>query len=125
MWRILISILLIIAFLTISNASLSCSRKVDNFVMHDLTVTPSKVAIGEEILIEFWMDNKGFRGVLTPMILKIDGKEVQIRRVRAEERATTRGFFRVTANVTGEHTIIISDPSGTDKLSGVFVVTEP
>ena len=124
MQRIFITLLVIIALL-IGGSSFSCGREVDNFVMYDLTVTPSEVSLGEKLIIEFWVDNKGYRGVLTTMTLKIDGKEVQKRQVRAEERAATRGFFRVTANETGEHTIQIINHNGSEELNGLFKVTEP
>ena len=124
MKRIFITLLLLIT-LAIGSSSFACGKEVDNFVMYDLTVTPPEVSLGEELIIEFWMDNKSYRGVLTTMTLKVDGKEVQKRQVRAEEHSKTRGFFRVTANETGEHTIQIINHNGSEELNGLFMVMEP
>jgi len=87
-------------------------------------ITPSEATAGEYILIEFWMDNKGYHGVLDTWTLEIDGEEVQSKQVRAAERATTRAYFRITADEVGEHTVIIHG-AGNDYLSGRFTVTEP
>ena len=111
--------------LVICAAFISCSGKsTDNFIARDLTITPSEVSVGEKILVEFWIDIKGYKGVTTDMTLVIDDKAVQTKTVHAEANSTTRVYFQVTANETGRHTVSIHN-IGIDGLSAVFDVTGP
>lgn len=124
MSRMCITVLLFVSLVTCA-ASVSCSGKsTDNFIARDLIITPSEATLGEKILVEFWIDIKGYIGVTTDMTLVIDDKAVQTKTVHAEANSTTRVYFQVTANETGEHTASICNV-GIDDLSAVFKVTEP
>jgi hypothetical protein len=70
------------------------------------------------------MDNKGNRGVIATWTLEIDGEEIRSKRIRAEERAVTRGYFRITAEEAGEHSVVVRHG---DKfyLIGKYRVLEP
>ena len=103
--------------------SVSCDDKTDYFVAHDLTITPSVPEIGESVLVEFYIVNKGYKGVLSTWTLEIDGVKVAERKISADERNTTRGYFRFTADNTGNHTVRIYD-SGNEQLSGWVLVVE-
>ncbi len=102
----------------------SCNSEADNFVVRDLEITPSEVTAGEYVLFEFRMDNKGYRGVRTTWTLEIDGEEVSTKQITAEERDTTRGYFRITAEGTGRHTVVIKSGGG-DFISGEYMVRAP
>jgi hypothetical protein len=124
MLRMCITALLFVS-LVICAASVSCSgRSTDNFIARDLTITPSEATPGEKILVEFWIDIKGRMGVTTDITLAIDDKAVQTKTIHAEANSTTRVYFQVTANKTGEHTASIRNV-GINDLSAVFRVTVP
>ena len=103
--------------------SVSCNDKTDNFVTHDLTITPSTTEPGESVLVEFYMDNKGFKGVLSTWTLEIDGEKIAEKKISAERRDTTRGYFKLTAHSTGNHIVSVFN-TGDERLSGWFLVVE-
>ena len=103
--------------------SVSCDDKTDYFVAYDLTITPAVADIGESVLVEFYMDNKGYKGVLSTWTLEIDGEKVAEKTISAERRDTTRGYFKITADSTGNHTVNVSN-TGDERLSGWFLVVE-
>jgi len=116
--------LIFVVFLVACVAFISCNAKsTDNFVARDLTITPSEVSVGEKILVEFWIDLKGYRGVTTDITLAIDDRAVQAKTVHAEANSTTRVYFQVTANETGRHTASIHNV-GIEELSAVFMVKD-
>ena len=97
----------LIFFLAVCSMSVSCNTKVDNFIAGNLTVTPPVIESGEPVLFEFWMTNKGDRGVVSTWTLEIDGKRLQEKEIRAAEKSTTRGYFRITAGSAGNHTAVV------------------
>ena len=99
----------------------ACQPRSSAFHAHSLTITPSEVVVGETVLIEFWMDNSGYRGVLTEITLKIDDDVVQTKEVRARPNHSTKAFFRVRAETVGTHTVSIHNV-GIKDMSGVFTV---
>lgn len=122
MLRLYIAFFLFLS-VVISTCSISCNNKTDNFVARDLTITPSVVLPGESVLIEFYIDNKGYRGVLSTWTLEIDNNKVIEKRIRAEEGNTTRGYFTFAAGITGNHTVSVYTTAN-ERLSGWFVVTD-
>ncbi|MFC1920936.1 hypothetical protein ACFLYQ_04340 [Chloroflexota bacterium] len=123
MLRQYISVILALS-LAICSISLSCSSKIDNFTVRDLVITPSEAVAGESILFEFQMINRGNRGVLTTWTLEIDGEEIQSKRIRAEEFATTGANFSATVEGVGKHTVVIYS-EGNQSISGTFTLTGP
>jgi hypothetical protein len=107
----------------IATYAISCNDKTDNFVAHDLSITPPIIELGESVLIEFHIDNKGYRGVLSTWTLEIDNEKVTQKSIRAEERNTTRGYFTYTADSTGNHTVSVNT-AGDERLGGWFLVVD-
>ena len=42
------------------------------------------------------MDNKGDKGVLSTWTLEIDGEKIVEKKISAERRDTTRGYFKIS-----------------------------
>ena len=59
--------LVLVAALVICLAMIPGSNKpADNFIARDLIITPSEASIGEQILVEFWIDINTARLAPTP-----------------------------------------------------------
>ena len=119
----LVVVLSFLVSIIISGFAISCNDKTDYFLARDLTISPSVAEIGESVLVEFYMDNKGLKGVLSTWTLEINGEKVAEKKISAERRDTTRGYFKITADSTGNHTVSVYN-SGEERLSGWFLVVE-
>lgn len=117
--------LILLSAVAISFLSLSCdSYEPDYFIVNNLTCTPQVVESGEYVLIEFLMENKGDRGVLSAWTLEVDGEKVGEQEISAGEQDTTRGYFRITAGDAGNHTVTVYN-TGQERLDGWFITVDP
>ncbi len=89
------------------------------FHMRDLTITPARVNIGEEVTISILMSNSGNLTGSYQVTLKIDNITAATEDVTLAGGASRRVIFTIVKNVAGTYSATV------DGLSGTFVVNAP
>ena len=89
------------------------------FTVSSLTINPSEVTVGEEVIISVTVQNTGDLEGTYAVTLKINGNIEDTESVTLAGGATKSVTFRVAEGTEGTYNVAV------DGLTGTFVVTEP